>query len=101
MGSQGSVMTRRPALTEAFTALLKERLVIVDGAMGAMNQRHRCSEAQYRGDRFKDWRSDVRGNNDLLTLTQPKIVADIHRAYLEAGADVISTNTFSSTAVSQ
>jgi 5-methyltetrahydrofolate--homocysteine methyltransferase len=91
----------RPVLTEAFAALLKQRVVIMDGAMGTMIQRHRCDEAQYRGARFKEWRSDVKGNNDLLTLTQPKIVADIHRAYLAAGADVISTNTFSSTAISQ
>jgi 5-methyltetrahydrofolate--homocysteine methyltransferase len=91
----------RVSLTDAFVALLKQRLVIFDGAMGTMIQRHRCSEEQFRGERFKDWRSDLRGNNDLLAITQPQIIADIHRAYLEAGADVISTNTFNSTAVSQ
>ncbi len=79
----------------------KQRIVIFDGAMGTMIQRHRCSEAQFRGERFKDWRSDLRGNNDLLSLTQPDIIAEIHRAYLDAGADVISTNTFNSTSVSQ
>jgi 5-methyltetrahydrofolate--homocysteine methyltransferase len=94
-------MLRRPALTDAFTSLLKERVVVLDGAMGTMIQRHRLSEEQFRGERFKDWRSDVRGNNDFLSLTQPKIIADIHRAYLDAGADVISTNTFSSTSISQ
>jgi 5-methyltetrahydrofolate--homocysteine methyltransferase len=90
-----------PPKAQAFAALLGQRIVIFDGAMGTMIQRHRFSEAQFRGERFKDWRSDLRGNNDLLSLTQPAIIADIHRAYLDAGADVISTNTFNSTAVSQ
>jgi 5-methyltetrahydrofolate--homocysteine methyltransferase len=82
-------------------ALLKERLVIMDGAMGTMIQRHRLGEADFRGSRFADWPSDLRGNNDLLTLTQPHIIAAIHREYLLAGSDMISTNTFNSTAVSQ
>ncbi|HEX3915031.1 MAG TPA: methionine synthase [Steroidobacteraceae bacterium] len=86
---------------QAFKALLDQRVVMLDGAMGTMIQRHRLSEAQFRGERFKSWRSDLRGNNDLLSITQPQIIADIHRAYLEAGADVISTNTFNSTSVSQ
>ncbi|MGO9933118.1 MAG: methionine synthase [Steroidobacteraceae bacterium] len=86
---------------EAFAALLEQRLVIFDGAMGTMIQRHRLSEEQFRGGRFAAWESDVRGNNDLLVLTQPRLIADIHRGYLEAGSDVISTNTFNSTAVSQ
>ena len=90
-----------PSQTGAFAALLKRRLVIFDGAMGTMIQRHRFSEEQFRGERFKQWRSDLRGNNDMLSLTQPQIIADIHREYLNAGADVISTNTFNSTAVSQ
>src|SRR5450432_3494383 len=90
-----------PSRAQAFAALLEQRMVIFDGAMGTMIQRHRFSEAQFRGERFKEWQTDLRGNNDLLSLTQPKIIADIHRAYLEAGADVISTNTFNSTAVSQ
>ncbi|HMI73828.1 MAG TPA: homocysteine S-methyltransferase family protein, partial [Steroidobacteraceae bacterium] len=89
------------SLSDAFAALLKQRLVVFDGAMGTMIQRHRFNEEQFRGERFKEWRSDLRGNNDLLVLTQPQVIADIHRAYLEAGADVISTNTFNSTAVSQ
>ena len=84
-----------------FAALLKQRLVIFDGAMGTMIQRHRLSEDQFRGTAYAAWRRDLRGNNDLLSLTQPKIIADIHRSYFEAGADVISTNTFNSTAVSQ
>jgi 5-methyltetrahydrofolate--homocysteine methyltransferase len=94
-------MSTRRSQSQAFAALLEQRLVIFDGAMGTMIQRHRFSEEQFRGERFKAWRSDLRGNNDLLSITQPTIIADIHRAYLEAGADVISTNTFNSTAVSQ
>jgi 5-methyltetrahydrofolate--homocysteine methyltransferase len=82
-------------------ALLGQRLVILDGAMGTMIQRLHLSEQQFRGRRFADWRSDLRGNNDLLAITQPHLIADIHRAYLLAGADVISTNTFNSSAVSQ
>jgi len=69
--------------------------------MGTMIQRHTLSEADFRGARFKDWPKDVKGNNDLLNLTQPAIIQDIHRAYLEAGADIIETNTFNSTSVSQ
>src|ERR1700678_315235 len=69
--------------------------------MGTMIQRHGLTEAQFRGERFADWRSDLRGNNDLLSITQPHIIASIHREYLLAGSDVISTNTFNSTAVSQ
>jgi 5-methyltetrahydrofolate--homocysteine methyltransferase len=82
-------------------ALLERRLVIMDGAMGTMIQRHRLSEESFRGARFADWRTDLRGNNDLLAITQPQLIADIHRAYLDAGADIISTNTFNSTSVSQ
>src|SRR6202522_1512492 len=85
----------------AFLALLQQRLVMLDGAMGTMIQRHALGEAQFRGERFADWRSDLRGNNDLLSITQPHIIASIHREYLLAGSDVISTNTFNSTAVSQ
>jgi 5-methyltetrahydrofolate--homocysteine methyltransferase len=89
------------ARAQAFMALLPERLVILDGAMGTMIQRHALSEEQFRGERFAAWRSDLRGNNDLLSITQPAVIADIHREYLLAGADVISTNTFNSNAVSQ
>jgi 5-methyltetrahydrofolate--homocysteine methyltransferase len=91
----------RPARSESFLGLLRERVVILDGAMGTMIQRHRLGEADFRGARFADWRSDLRGNNDLLTLTQPQIIGQIHRDYLLAGADIISTNTFNSTPVSQ
>jgi len=78
---------------------LKERILIIDGAMGTMIQRHKLAESDYRGERFKDWPSDVKGNNDLLSITQPAIVEGIHKEYLEAGADIIETNTFSSTAI--
>jgi 5-methyltetrahydrofolate--homocysteine methyltransferase len=84
----------------ALEAALAKRIVILDGAMGTMIQRHKPSEADYRGRRFADWPSDVKGNNDLLSLTQPEMIAGIHRAYLEAGADIIETNTFNSTRIS-
>lgn len=79
---------------------LEQRILIIDGAMGTMIQRHRLTEADYRGERFKDWPSDLKGNNDLLCLTQPAIIEGIHREYLEAGADIIETNTFNSQQVS-
>lgn len=78
---------------------LNERILIIDGAMGTMIQRHRLTEEDYRGERFKDWRSDVKGNNDLLNITRPDIITGIHKQYLDAGADIIETNTFSSTAI--
>jgi len=82
-------------------ALLKERIVILDGAMGTMIQRLKLSEAQYRSERFKDWPRDLKGNNELLSLTQPQIIRDIHEGYLAAGADLIETNTFGAPAVAQ
>jgi 5-methyltetrahydrofolate--homocysteine methyltransferase len=92
---------QRPPRADAFLSLLRERLVVLDGAMGTMIQRHRLSESGFRGERFAEWRSDLRGNNDLLAITQPQIIGAIHRDYLLAGADIISTNTFNSTPVSQ
>jgi 5-methyltetrahydrofolate--homocysteine methyltransferase len=80
---------------------LQERILIIDGAMGTMIQRHKLQEADYRGERFKDWHTDVKGNNDLLSITQPEIIIGIHKQYLEAGADIIETNTFSSTVIAQ
>ena len=80
--------------------LLKERILIIDGAMGTMIQRHKLSEKDYRGERFKDWSSDLKGNNDLLCLTQPDIIKNIHKEYLNAGADIIETNTFNAQKVS-
>ncbi len=79
---------------------LKERILIIDGAMGTMIQRYKLNEADYRGERFKDWPSDLKGNNDLLCLTQPHIIKEIHKQYLEAGADIIETNTFNAQKVS-
>lgn len=76
-----------------------ERVLIIDGAMGTMIQRYKLEEADYRGTRFKDYPSDLKGNNDLLNLTQPQIIEAIHKEYLEAGADIIETNTFSSTSI--
>jgi 5-methyltetrahydrofolate--homocysteine methyltransferase len=80
--------------------LLRERIVILDGAMGTMIQQRKLDEAAFRGERFKDWKKDVKGHNDLLNITQPGIVEDIHRQYLEAGADIIETNTFNSQSIS-
>lgn len=81
--------------------ILKERILVLDGAMGTMIQRHTLEEADFRGDRFKDHPSPLKGNNDLLSITQPDIIKDIHRQYLLAGADIIETNTFSSTTIAQ
>jgi len=80
--------------------LLKKRILIIDGAMGTMIQRYKLTEADYRGQRFKDWPTDLKGNNDLLCLTQPQIIKEIHKQYLEAGADIIETNTFNAQRVS-
>lgn len=80
---------------------LKKRILIIDGAMGTMIQRHKLTEADYRGERFKNWHCDLKGNNDLLSITQPQIITGIHKQYLEAGADIIETNTFSSTSIAQ
>ncbi|MDB5247077.1 MAG: 5-methyltetrahydrofolate--homocysteine methyltransferase [Segetibacter sp.] len=80
---------------------LEKRILIIDGAMGTMIQRHNLEEADYRGERFKDWHTDVKGNNDLLSITQPQIIEEIHLQYLAAGADIIETNTFSSTSIAQ
>jgi 5-methyltetrahydrofolate--homocysteine methyltransferase len=80
--------------------LLNERILIIDGAMGTMIQQRKLEEADYRGERFKDWPSDIKGNNDLLCITQPHIIKEIHLEYLEAGADIIETNTFNAQKVS-
>ena len=83
------------------TALLARRILVLDGAMGTMIQRHDLDEADFRGARFGEWERDLKGNNDLLTLTQPEIISAIHQEFLAAGADLIETNTFNSTAISQ
>ena len=80
---------------------LKERILIIDGAMGTMIQRHKPTEATYRGEKFKDWHKDLKNNSDILNITQPQIIQGIHREYLEAGADIIETNTFASTSIPQ
>lgn len=80
--------------------LLRERILIIDGAMGTMIQQYKLTEADYRGERFKEWPVDLKGNNDLLCLTQPQIIKEIHKQYLEAGADILETNTFNAQAVS-
>lgn len=80
--------------------LLEQRILILDGAMGSMIQQYRLSEAEYRGERFADWPSDLKGNNDLLVLTRPQVIREIQQAYLDAGADILETNTFNSTCIS-
>src|SRR3989440_10603645 len=85
----------------ALIAAARERILVLDGAMGTMIQGLEYDEAAFRGQRFKDFHRDVRGNNDLLILTQPNAIEDIHADYLRAGADIVATNTFSSTAIAQ
>src|SRR5688572_6186840 len=95
------MMTNRPDTSEtALRKLLQERMVIIDGAMGTMVQRHNLDEAAYRGNRFPNPKKDLKGNHDALNVTRPEIIEEIHRQYLEAGADIIETNTFSSQAIS-
>jgi 5-methyltetrahydrofolate--homocysteine methyltransferase len=82
-------------------SLLQKRILLLDGAMGTMIQRHKLQESDFRGERFKDWHRDLQGNNDLLALTQPEMLKAIHKEYLEAGSDIIETNTFTSTSIAQ
>ena len=82
-------------------SLLESRILVLDGAMGTMIQRYKFSEEDFRGDRFKDWNSSLKGNNDLLSLTRPQAIAEIHEAFLNAGADILETNTFNATSISQ
>ena len=86
---------------QALPAILEKRIAILDGAMGTMIQRFKLSEADYRGERFKDFAKDVKGNNELLSLTRPDVIRDIHEGYLAAGADMIETNTFGATTIAQ
>src|SRR5579864_5837055 len=88
-------------VADQLAALMRERILVLDGAMGTMVQTHGLSEADCRGERFKDWPTDVKGNNDLLVLTQPQVIRAIHDAYLDAGADLIETDTFNANALSQ
>ncbi|MGL4467195.1 MAG: homocysteine S-methyltransferase family protein, partial [Plesiomonas shigelloides] len=85
--------------TKQLRQQLAQRILLLDGAMGTMIQSYRLDEAQYRGERFADWPCDVKGNNDLLVLSQPQIISEIHNAYLAAGADILETNTFNATSV--
>jgi 5-methyltetrahydrofolate--homocysteine methyltransferase len=94
-------VTTRTERSSVLRRLLGERILVLDGAMGTMVQRHALDEAAYRGERFRDHPSALRGNADVLSLTQPAIIAAIHRAYLEAGADIVETNTFTATAIAQ
>src|SRR5690606_22838823 len=87
---------RRPSIEEA----LRERVLVLDGAMGTMIQGYKLQEEDYRGERFAEHPSDVKGNNDLLVLTQPRIIEEIHTRFLEAGADIIETNTFNAQRIS-
>ena len=80
-------------------SLLEERILVLDGAMGTMLQRYKFSEDDFRGERFKDWEHPLQGNNDLLSLTQPEAIAEVHRKYFAAGADIVETNTFSGTTI--
>ncbi|HEU4928825.1 MAG TPA: homocysteine S-methyltransferase family protein, partial [Candidatus Krumholzibacteria bacterium] len=86
---------------ERLARILSERILILDGAMGTMLQRYKLDEAAFRGQLFQDHPKDLKGDNDLLCLTQPEIVAEVHRAYFDAGADVATTNTFNGTAIAQ
>ena len=86
---------------QALPAILRQRIAILDGAMGTMIQRFKLNEAQYRGERFRDFHKDVKGNNELLSLTRPDVIRDIHEGYLAAGADLIETNTFGATTIAQ
>ena len=86
--------------TALLESLMAERILILDGAMGTMIQRYKLNEADYRGERFADWHADLKGNNDLLAITRPVVIRDIHEQYLAAGADIIETNTFNATRVS-
>ena len=85
---------------QTIQSLLTERILVIDGAMGTMIQKHKLSEEDYRGERFKDYPHSLQGNNDLLVLTQPDLILDIHRAFLEAGADILETNTFNANSIS-
>jgi 5-methyltetrahydrofolate--homocysteine methyltransferase len=93
--------THRPDATEGLAALLRERILVLDGAMGTMIQAHHLDEAAYRGERFASYAGDLAGDNDLLSLTNPEVIRSIHRSYLDAGADIICTNTFNGTRISQ
>src|SRR5882762_2276775 len=94
-------MTMARDVKRELDSLLAKRILVLDGAMGTMVQRYQLTEADFRGERFKTHSKDLRGNNDVLVLTRPDVISAIHRQYLEAGADIIETNTFSGTRIAQ
>src|SRR5262245_35359473 len=93
-------MSTEVTKAERLESLLRQRIVVLDGAMGTMIQAHKLDEAGLRGERLKAWHKDLIGLNDLLNLTRPELIAEIHRQYLEAGADIIETNTFNAQSLS-
>ena len=97
--ARGPTPWTRASRNAALETLLQQRILVLDGAMGTMIQAYRLEEADFRGERFADWHTDLRGNNDLLALTRPDIIQDLHAAYLEAGADILETNTFTTNAI--
>ena len=86
---------------EKIKEIFKKKILVIDGAMGTMVQSYKLGEADFRGTRFKDHSNDLKGNNEVLSLTRPDVISAIHRSYLEAGADIIETNTFSANSISQ
>src|ERR1700684_1876519 len=96
-----NVTGSNPTTRDTFVKAMRERILVLDGAMGTMIQALKLDEEGYRGARFDAWNRDVRGNNDLLNLSRPDAIRDIHLAYFRAGADIVSTNTFSSTRIAQ
>ena len=87
------------SVRQQIEAQLKQRILLIDGGMGTMIQDYKLSESEYRGERFANWQCDLKGNNDLLVLSQPQLIKEIHLAYLEAGADILETNTFNATTI--
>ena len=90
-----------PVMQMQLEALLNERIAFIDGAMGTMIQRYKLSEEDFQGERYRQHSHELKGNNDILVITRPDVIAEIHTAYLEAGADIIETNTFNGTSISQ
>ena len=88
-------------MSKTLREIIQEKILVLDGAMGTMIQQYKLEEKDYRGERFKDWKSEIKGNNDILSITQPQIIEAIHKAYLEAGSDIVETNTFSGTTIAQ
>src|SRR4051812_50068723 len=101
VGDGYAVTAKFSSVETALLALARERILVLDGAMGTMIQALQYDEAGFRGERFRDFHRHLRGNNDLLILTQPKAIEDIHAEFLRAGADIVATNTFSSTSIAQ